>query len=82
MNLISRPYVPGDDIRTIDWNVTARTGEPYVKLIVEERELTIMIMVDISGSQQFGVQRSKRELASDLAACWHFQQRPTKIKLG
>ena len=49
-----RAYLPGDDPRTIDWNVTARTGEPYVKTYVEERELTVLIMVDLSGSMAFG----------------------------
>ena len=49
-----RPYVPGDDVRTIDWNVTARTGEPYVKRYVEERQLTLMLMADVSASQDFG----------------------------
>jgi len=77
-----RPYVPGDDIRAIDWNVTARTGEPYVKRFVEERELTIMIMVDISGSQDFGVARSKRELASELAALLAFSAASNKDKVG
>ena len=46
-----RPYSPGDDIRSIDWNVTARTGEPYVKRYVEERQLTLMLMADVSASQ-------------------------------
>ena len=49
-----REYVPGDDVRTIDWNVTARTGEPYVKRYVEERQLTLMLMADVSASQDFG----------------------------
>ena len=49
-----RPYVPGDDVRTIDWNVTARTGEPHVKRYVEERELTVMLLCDVSHSQDFG----------------------------
>ena len=64
-----RPYVPGDDIRSIDWNVTARTGEPFVKRFVEERELTVMLLVDISGSQDFGSgRRSKLEAAVELSA--------------
>lgn len=64
-----RQYVPGDDVRTIDWNVTARTGEPYVKSYVEERELTVMLAVDVSGSGEFGTRnRFKRELAVELAA--------------
>ena len=64
-----RPYVPGDDVRTIDWNVTARTGEPFIKRFSEERELTIMFLVDISGSQTYGsVSRSKAELAAEVTA--------------
>ena len=56
-----RPYVPGDDVRSIDWNVTARMGEPYIKRYVEERQLTLMLMADISASQDFGSgTRSKR----------------------
>ena len=49
-----RAYQPGDDVRTIDWNVTARAGEPFIKKFVEERELTVMVVVDMSGSQEFG----------------------------
>jgi uncharacterized protein (DUF58 family) len=64
-----RPYVPGDDVRTIDWNVTARTGEPHVKRYVEERELTVMLVVDVSASLEFGSgRRSKLEAAVELAA--------------
>src|SRR5204862_5665603 len=64
-----RPYVPGDDIRTIDWNVTARTGEPHVKRFVEERELTVMLLVDVSASQEFGSgRRSKLEASVELSA--------------
>ena len=64
-----RPYVPGDDIRAIDWNVTARTGEPHVKRFVEERELTVMLLVDVSASQAFGSgRRSKLEAAVELSA--------------
>lgn len=64
-----RPYVPGDDVRTIDWNVTARTGEPHVKRYVEERELTVMLLCDVSHSQDFGSgQRSKLEAAVELCA--------------
>ena len=63
-----RQYEPGDDIRTIDWNVTARTGEPHVKLFTEERELTIMLIIDVSASADFGsVADSKRELAAEAA---------------
>src|SRR5213078_2586183 len=64
-----RPYVPGDDVRTIDWNVTARTGETHVKRFVEERELTVMLLVDVSASQDFGSgRRSKLEAAVELSA--------------
>jgi uncharacterized protein (DUF58 family) len=63
-----RNYVPGDDVRTIDWNVTARTGEAHVKLFTEERELTILLLIDISGSSDYGsVDCSKRELAAEAA---------------
>jgi len=62
-----RPYVPGDDIRSIDWNVTARTGAPHVKRFSEERELTVIFLVDVSGSQAFGSRaRSKAELAAEI----------------
>ena len=68
-----RPYVPGDDIRTIDWNVTARTGTPYIKRFVEERELTVLLIVDISPSLDFGsLDRSKREAATELSALLAF----------
>lgn len=65
----ARPYQPGDDVRAIDWNVTARTGIPYVKRFSEERELTVLFMVDVSGSQSFGTQgRSKAARAAELTA--------------
>ena len=64
-----RPYEAGDDVRTIDWNVTARTGLPYIKRYSEERELTVMFMVDVSGSQGYGSgRRSKMELAAEVTA--------------
>lgn len=64
-----RPYVAGDDVRSIDWNVTARTGAPYIKRFSEERELTVMFLVDVSGSQCYGsIDRSKAELAAEVAS--------------
>src|SRR5438046_7538574 len=64
-----REYQPGDEVRTIDWNVTARMNHPFVKKFVEERELTLMLMVDVSGSGLFGsVEQSKRELAAEIAS--------------
>jgi uncharacterized protein (DUF58 family) len=64
-----REYQPGDDIRSIDWNVTARTGRPYVKKFMEERELTIMLMLDLSGSSFFGtVNQLKSQLAAELCS--------------
>ena len=64
-----RPYMVGDDVRTIDWNVTAKTGIPYIKRFSEERELTVLFMVDVSGSQGYGsVRRSKMELAAEVTA--------------
>src|SRR5688572_28547457 len=64
-----REYEPGDDVRNIDWNVTARTGAPFVKKHVEERELTVLLIVDLSGSEQFGTRgRFKAELAAEIAA--------------
>lgn len=64
-----RPYVAGDDVRAIDWNVTARTGVPFIKRFSEERELTVLFLVDVSGSQSYGsVARSKMELAAEVTA--------------
>jgi uncharacterized protein (DUF58 family) len=64
-----REYQPGDEVRSIDWNVTARMRKPYVKRYIEERELTVMLVVDLSGSERFGTRRRfKSELASELAA--------------
>jgi len=78
-----REYQPGDDIRTIDWNVTARTGRPFVKKFVEERELTVMLMVDLSGSLRFGsVERSKAELAAELCAVIAFSAIANNDKVG
>src|SRR5690606_6704706 len=78
-----RPYVPGDDVRTIDWNVTARVGEPYVKRYVEERELTVLLLVDISPSLNFGsAERSKREAAVELSALLAFSAIHNDDKVG
>src|ERR1700749_1840554 len=63
-----RKYVPGDDVRTIDWNVTAKLRKPFVKLHREERELAVMLLVDISGSGDFGsTQLTKRDFATEVA---------------
>ncbi len=78
-----RPYQLGDEIRTIDWNVTARTGEPHVKRYVEERELTVMLVVDASASENFGsIQRFKRELAAELTAVLSFAATTNNDKVG
>jgi uncharacterized protein (DUF58 family) len=68
-----RPYQPGDDVRTIDWNVSARTNEAFVKVFVEEREMTVMLVVDLSASERFGTQRAqKTRVASEVAALLAF----------
>lgn len=78
-----RPYAPGDEIRTIDWNVTARTGEPYVKRFVEERELTVFFVVDASRSGLFGSRVwQKRELAAELTAVLAFAATTNNDKVG
>jgi uncharacterized protein (DUF58 family) len=78
-----RPYVPGDDVRTIDWNVTARTNVPHVKRYVEERELTVLLLVDISASLDFGSGgRSKREAAVELSALLAFSAIANNDKVG
>lgn len=78
-----REYVPGDDIRMIDWNVTARTSVPHVKLLAEERELTVMLLVDASGSGRFGsVSRFKNELAAELCAVLAFSAIKNNDKVG
>jgi len=78
-----RPYLPGDDVRTIDWNVTARAGAPYVKRYIEERQLNLMLMADVSGSQGFGSgARSKRECAADLCALLAFAAIHNDDKVG
>ena len=78
-----RPYLPGDEMRTIDWNVTARMGQPYVKKYVEERELTVMLVVDASGSGDFASEgKFKRELAAELASVLSFSATSNKDKVG
>lgn len=78
-----RPYLAGDEIRMIDWNVTARVGMPYVKRYVEERELTVMLVVDASGSGDFGsVNRFKRDLAAELTAVLSFAATNNNDKVG
>jgi uncharacterized protein (DUF58 family) len=78
-----RPYIPGDDVRTIDWNVTARMGEPYVKRYVEERQLNLMLMADVSASQDFGSgSRSKREATAELCALLAFSAIRNDDKVG
>jgi len=78
-----REYVPGDEIRTIDWNVTARTGVPHVKKFTEERELTIMLMIDISGSGGFGSgPQSKREMMAELGSVLAFSAVRNNDKVG
>jgi uncharacterized protein (DUF58 family) len=78
-----RPYTPGDEIRAIDWNVTARTGEPYIKKFTEEREMTVMIMLDVSASGDFGsVRESKREMAAEVASILAFSAIHNNDKVG
>jgi uncharacterized protein (DUF58 family) len=78
-----REYQPGDDVRAIDWNVTARMGHPFIKRYVEERELTLLLLVDCSGSQQFGTQlQQKREVAAELAALLAFCAISNNDKVG
>jgi uncharacterized protein (DUF58 family) len=78
-----RPYVPGDEVRTIDWNVTARLGAPYVKRFVEERELTVLLVVDISRSMRFGTAGAeKREIAAELCAVLGFAAMRNNDRVG
>ncbi|MBI1976841.1 MAG: DUF58 domain-containing protein [Candidatus Omnitrophica bacterium] len=78
-----REYAPGDDVRTIDWNVTARFGRPFVKQFMEERELTVMLLVDVSGSEHFGsVARTKREIIAEVAAVLAFSAIVNNDKIG
>jgi uncharacterized protein (DUF58 family) len=78
-----REYTPGDEVRTIDWNVTARAGRLFVKKFVEERELTLMLMVDVSASGDFGSgDQSKRELAAEIASVLAFSAVRNSDKVG
>ena len=78
-----RLYQPGDDIRTIDWNVTARLNETYVKVFAEERELTVMLLVDTSASQDFGTrQKTKAELAAEIAGMRAFSAISNNDRVG
>src|SRR5205809_77978 len=78
-----REYQPGDDVRAIDWNVTARMGHPFIKRFVEERELTVVLAVDCSGSNQFGTRyQQKREVAAELAAVLAFSATSNNDKVG
>ena len=78
-----REYMPGDDIRTIDWNVTARTGKPYIKRFVEEREMTVIFAVDLSASGDFGtVNKAKNELAAEFCAVLAFAAAKNNDKVG
>lgn len=78
-----RQYQYGDDIRAIDWNVTARYSEPYVKVFEEERELTLMLMVDVSGSQDFGsTDDFKRDIVTEIAATLAFSATTNNDKIG
>src|SRR5512133_3310594 len=78
-----REYTPGDEVRTIDWNVTARMGAPYVKKFVEERDLTLLLVVDVSGSQEFGSQYLlKRDFAAELAAVLAFSAVSNHDRVG
>lgn len=78
-----REYMPGDDIRTIDWNVTARTGKPYIKRFVEEREMTVIFAVDLSASGEFGtVEKMKNELAAEFCAVLAFTAAKNNDKVG
>lgn len=78
-----REYVPGDEVRTIDWNVTARAGHPFVKKFHEDRELTILLLVDVSGSFDFGSgDKSKREMAAELASVLAMSATRNNDKVG
>lgn len=78
-----REYQPGDDVRSIDWNVTARLNKPYIKVFEEERELTVMLLVDVSGSRHFGTQsQTKRDMMAEIAATLAFSTIENNDKVG
>ncbi len=78
-----REYQPGDDVRSIDWNVTARMNRPYIKIYEEERELTVMLLVDVSGSRNFGsVSQMKRDSMAEVAATLAFSTIENNDKVG
>ncbi len=78
-----REYQPGDDVRSIDWNVTARLNKPYIKVFEEERELTVMLLVDVSGSRNFGtISQMKRDMMAEVAATLAFSTIANNDKVG
>ncbi|MBQ9523073.1 MAG: DUF58 domain-containing protein [Paludibacteraceae bacterium] len=78
-----REYQPGDDVRSIDWNVTARLNKPYIKVFEEERELTVMLLVDVSGSRNFGtISQMKRDMMAEIAATLAFSTIENNDKVG
>lgn len=78
-----REYQPGDDIRSIDWNVTARFGHPFIKIFEEERELTIMLIVDVSGSLAFGsTEKSKQRISAEISSILAFSAMKNNDKVG
>lgn len=78
-----REYQPGDDVRSIDWNVTARLNKPYIKVFEEERELTVMLLVDVSGSRNFGtMSQMKRDMMTEVAATLAFSTIANNDKVG
>ena len=78
-----RAYIPGDDIRTIDWNVTARTGSPHIKKFIEEREMTVMLLVDMSASHLFGSRgQLKRDLVAEVTALLAFSAIENNDRIG
>ncbi len=78
-----REYQVGDDVRDIDWNVTARFRRPFVKVFEEERELTVMLLIDVSGSLDFGTtERTKRQMATEMAAILHLVPYKTTTRLA